>query len=76
MRPSDVDLISRYWEAQLVPRSPASSDDTVLVRIVFPSQDAALHQLVAWGTVARIVEPAAIRDELVARARTIVEHHG
>ncbi|HEY6233496.1 MAG TPA: HTH domain-containing protein [Candidatus Elarobacter sp.] len=40
------------------------------------AQDAALHQLVAWGAVARIVEPVAIRDELLARARAIVAHHG
>nr|MDP9107200.1 YafY family transcriptional regulator [Candidatus Eremiobacteraeota bacterium] len=61
VRASDVELVSRYWEAQLVPRASAATGGAVVVRIIFPSQDAALHQLVAWGTVARIVEPVAIR---------------
>jgi predicted DNA-binding transcriptional regulator YafY len=76
VRPSDVELVSRYWDVQLVPRSPANDADTAVVRVVFPAQDAALHQLVAWGDVVRILEPLAIRDELVARARAIVAHHG
>ena len=75
LRQSDVELISRYWEAQLVPRLPANDAGEAAVRIVFPSQDAALHQLVAWGGVVRILEPLALRDELVARARAIVAHH-
>jgi predicted DNA-binding transcriptional regulator YafY len=75
LRPSAIELVSRYWDVQLVPRSPADADDAAMVRIVFPSEDAALHQLVAWGDVVRILEPAAIRDELVARARAIVAHH-
>jgi predicted DNA-binding transcriptional regulator YafY len=45
------------------------------VRIVFPAQDAALHQLVAWGGVVRIVEPLALRDQLVAAARAVLAHH-
>jgi predicted DNA-binding transcriptional regulator YafY len=74
---SDVERVSQYWDVQLVSRPPArGGEDEVVVRIVFPSQDAALHQLVAWGAVARILEPVAIRDELVARARAIVAHHG
>jgi predicted DNA-binding transcriptional regulator YafY len=76
LRPSDVEIVSRYWDAQLVPRSPAGADDAAVVRIVFPSEDAALHQLVAWGALVRILEPLAIRDELVARARAILAHHG
>ena len=76
LRPSDVELVSRYWDVQLVPRSPASAADAAVVRVVFPSDDAALHQLVAWGGIVRILEPVAIRDELVARARAIVAHHG
>jgi predicted DNA-binding transcriptional regulator YafY len=75
LRQSDVELVSRYWDVQLVPRLPGSAADAAVVRVVFPSQDAALHQLVAWGGVVRILEPLAIRDELVARARAIVAHH-
>ena len=75
VRSSDVELVSRYWETQLVPRAPASAGDAAAVRIVFPSQDAALHQLVAWGGIVRILEPLALRDALVARARAILAHH-
>ncbi len=75
LNPADVERVSVYWDAQLVPHSPGGGHDTAVVRIVFPSEDAALHQLVAWGGIVRILEPAAIRDELVARARAIVAHH-
>ncbi len=75
LRPSDVEFVSRYWDTQIVPRAHRDPADAAVVRIVFPSEEAALHQLVAWGGVVNILEPLTIRDELVARARAIVAHH-
>jgi predicted DNA-binding transcriptional regulator YafY len=67
-----LDAVMRYWEARVL-NEP--SGDAVSVRVVFPSEDVALHQLIAWGTRARLMEPLALRDELLARARSIVEHY-
>ncbi len=76
VHPADLELVSRYWEVHVEPPPLASEPDDIVVRIDFPSEDAALHQLVAWGTRARIVDPVAMRDALLARAREIVAHHG
>ncbi len=76
VRSSDVEVVSRYWEAHIVPPARDDVQDEVAVRIVFPARDAALHQLVAWGTAARIIEPTSLRAELVAHARAIFAHHG
>ncbi len=67
-----LDAVMRYWEARVLSEP---SGDTVTVRVVFPNEDLALQQLIAWGTRARLVEPLALRDELLARARSIVEHY-
>jgi predicted DNA-binding transcriptional regulator YafY len=72
---SQLELVSRYWEAQVLADRAGLRAGDVAVRVVFPAEDAALHQLVAWGGIARIVEPIAIRDELVARARALLQHH-
>ena len=70
-----LEIVSRYWEAQvLTDRTDVAAGD-VAVRIIFPAQDAALHQLVAWGGIAHVIEPADIRTELVTRARALIEHH-
>ncbi|MEA2720552.1 MAG: hypothetical protein QOJ39_2416, partial [Candidatus Eremiobacteraeota bacterium] len=71
---SRLEIVSRYWEAHVLTDRPDIAAGDVAVRIIFPAEDAALHQLVAWGGIARIIEPAAIRNELVARARALVEH--
>ena len=67
-----LDAVMRYWEARVLSEP---SGDAVSVSVVFPSEDVALHQLIAWGTRARLLEPLALRDELLARARSIVEHY-
>jgi predicted DNA-binding transcriptional regulator YafY len=72
---SQLEHVSSYWETQVLADAAGVGEGDVAVRVIFPGRDAALHQLVAWGGIARIVEPAEIRDELVARARALIEHH-
>jgi predicted DNA-binding transcriptional regulator YafY len=74
VRASQLELVSRYWELQVLTPADGTTQD-VTVRVVFPGIDPALHQLVAWGGLVSILEPREIRDELVARARALIEHH-
>lgn len=67
-----LELISRYWDVQLLTPARGTTHDAI-VRVVFPGSEAALHQLVAWGGLVSIVEPRRIRDELVKRARALIE---
>jgi predicted DNA-binding transcriptional regulator YafY len=69
----ELEVVASYWEWQVLD-GPAEAG-TVAVRVIFPSENAALHQLVAWGGRVRVVEPAAIKDELIARARALIAHH-
>jgi predicted DNA-binding transcriptional regulator YafY len=72
---AQLEVVSRYWELQLL--TPADdATQSVTARVVFPGIDAALHQLIAWGGLVSILEPREIRDELVARARALIEQHG
>jgi predicted DNA-binding transcriptional regulator YafY len=86
LAPSDLDRVSSYWETHILTSAVEGAADTsapgdagdlqrISVRIVFPARDAALHQLVAWGSVVRIVEPLELRDQLVAAARALLAHH-
>jgi len=72
---AQLEHVSRYWETQVLADAEGLGDGAVAVRVIFPAEDAALHQLVAWGGIARVVEPLAIREELVARARALIRHH-
>jgi predicted DNA-binding transcriptional regulator YafY len=66
VRPESIERITGgYWPSELVERS----EDFVRVRVTFPHVDAAVLQLVAWSDAISQVEPAALRDAAVARAR-------
>ena len=71
---SAVDRISRYWEMQVVADADGTSE-RVHVRVIFPHDDVALHQLIAWAAIADVVEPPELRDRIVACARAILERH-
>ena len=73
--PSELERISRYWETQVVTPSADTPGGTVLVRVIFPAVDAALHQAVAWAGIAELVEPPTLRAELVACARAVLAAH-
>jgi predicted DNA-binding transcriptional regulator YafY len=73
--PSQLEIVTRYWEAQVLTGRAGIRAGDVAVRVVFPAEDAALHQLVAWGGIAHVVEPVELRAELVTRARALIAHH-
>jgi predicted DNA-binding transcriptional regulator YafY len=73
--PSELERISQYWETQVLTPPGDSPADTVLVRVIFPAVDVALHQAAAWAGIAELVEPPALRAELVKCAHAILAAH-
>jgi predicted DNA-binding transcriptional regulator YafY len=60
-----LERITYYWPAEVL----SQDANEALVRVTFPGIETALFQALAWADVATLVEPAALRDEIVARAR-------
>lgn len=63
-RNDSLDRITFYWPAEILMRRRNDSD----VRVTFPGREVALFQVLAWSDATRLLEPAALREELVARA--------
>ncbi|HXW51426.1 MAG TPA: YafY family protein [Candidatus Acidoferrales bacterium] len=66
-----VDDVTGYWDTHVLERGRSGW----LARIVFPSPEVAVHQLVAWSGKVEIVEPPALRDLVVRRAREVIEQY-
>lgn len=66
-----IDRIQSYWPVEVL----EMNGPEWLVRILFPGQEIAVFQAVAWADIARIVEPAALRDAATARARQVLERY-
>jgi len=68
-----IDDVTAYWESQVL-ESKARSE-SLLVKIVFPATEVAVHQLVAWGRKVEIVEPQELRELVLQRARDVLAHY-
>jgi predicted DNA-binding transcriptional regulator YafY len=68
-----ADNVTSYWESHVLESKP--HPETLLVRTIFPSEEAAVHQLVAWGSKVEIVEPADLRELVVKRANEVLAHY-
>lgn len=64
-----IDRVQTYWPVEVL----ETNGPQWLVRISFPGQEIAVFQAVAWADIAHIVEPAALRDAAIARARQVLE---
>ncbi|MDQ6781510.1 MAG: YafY family transcriptional regulator [Candidatus Eremiobacteraeota bacterium] len=69
--PADVDDITAYWESTVI----EAGKDSVLVRLMFPALEAAVHQIVAWGRKVTIVEPRELRVRVIACAKEALRQH-
>src|SRR5579864_7856133 len=69
-----LDDISAFWQADVVGGIAGAGSDR-LVRVTFPVVEAAIHQLVAWGKKAAVVEPKELRARVVACAQEAIAHH-
>ena len=67
-----VDDVTGYWDAHVLERGRSGF---WLARIVFPSPEIAVHQLVAWSGKVEIVEPLALKDLVVRRAREVIANY-
>jgi predicted DNA-binding transcriptional regulator YafY len=68
-----LDDVTGYWESRIVTGTPRA--ESVLVRVVFPNPEVAVHQLVAWGRKVEIVEPADVCALVLQRAREILAQY-
>jgi predicted DNA-binding transcriptional regulator YafY len=71
--PDQAEEVCSYWEAHVLDNGARSA--THLVKVIFPSESTALHQIIAWGDRSEIVEPDTLREMVVARAQEVVNHH-
>ncbi|MGC9992059.1 MAG: YafY family protein [Candidatus Cybelea sp.] len=70
--PNDaLERVTYYWPAEVLSQDAGEAR----VRVTFPGSEVALFQALAWADVATLVEPVALRDEIVARARRAVERY-
>ena len=61
--PNDaLERVTYYWPAEMLSQDASETR----VRVTFPGREVALFQVLAWSDVATLVEPAALRDEIVA----------
>jgi predicted DNA-binding transcriptional regulator YafY len=64
--PNDaIERVTYYWPAEVLSQDASETR----VRVTFPGIEVALFQALAWADLATLVEPASLRDEIVARAR-------
>ncbi len=61
--------ITYYWPADVL----SQDERETVVRVSFPGTEVALFQVLAWSDVATLIEPADLRNVLVARARRALE---
>ena len=67
-----IDRVNSYWPVEML----ETNGPEWRVRVLFPGREIAVFQAVAWADVARVIEPAGVRDPAVARARQVIDAHG
>jgi predicted DNA-binding transcriptional regulator YafY len=64
-RNDSLERMMLHWPVEVLERRKRDS----LLRVTFPGREVALFQLLAWSDRATLLEPAELRDLLIARAR-------
>lgn len=70
-RSDALERLSAYWPVEILSQERRDA----LVRVTFPGSQLALFQVIAWCDVATVVEPAELRDLVIARARLALERY-
>jgi predicted DNA-binding transcriptional regulator YafY len=70
-RTDALERITAYWPAEILSRRKRDAT----VRVTFPGTEVAVFQLVAWAQGATLMEPAALRDAVVAAARQALRRY-
>lgn len=66
-----LDTVTAYWR----PANVENDGDGCVVRFEFPARGIAIHQLLAWGNTATLIDPRDLADEIVSLARTVLNHY-
>jgi predicted DNA-binding transcriptional regulator YafY len=64
-----LDRVTYYWPAETL----SEDDGESLVRVTFPATEVAIFAVLAWSAIAILVEPAALREAIVQRARQALQ---
>jgi predicted DNA-binding transcriptional regulator YafY len=70
-RSDALERITYYWPAEVLEQKAREA----LVRVTFPGKEVALFQLLGWSDIATLVEPAALREEIVQRAKRALRRY-
>jgi predicted DNA-binding transcriptional regulator YafY len=70
-----LEVISRYWDAQIISEPEPEATETILVRVLFPTRETAMGQIIHWGNTVSVIEPVELIDDIVTRASDIVKHY-
>ena len=65
VRNAGVERVTYYWPAEIISRGKRHA----LVRVTFPGTEVAIFHALAWCEFATLLEPAHLRDAMVAAAR-------
>jgi predicted DNA-binding transcriptional regulator YafY len=63
-----IDRVNSYWPVEML----ETNGPEWIVRVLFPGREIAVFQAVAWADVAKVLEPAGVRDAAIARARQLL----
>jgi predicted DNA-binding transcriptional regulator YafY len=66
-----LERLSAYWPIEILSQDRSHAS----VRVTFPGSQLAVFQLIAWCDVATVVEPAELRDAVIARARLALKRY-
>lgn len=69
-----IEDVTEFWESHILGDTHKSGK--VLVKVVFPAPEVAVHQIVAWGRRVEIIEPRELREKALSRAREVLKHYG
>jgi predicted DNA-binding transcriptional regulator YafY len=64
-----LERVTYYWPAEIL----SEDGDESLVRVIFPGMEVAIFQVLAWSEIATLIEPAALREVVVQRARRALQ---
>lgn len=68
---AEIERLQSYWPVEMIENGGTEA----IVRVTFSGEETAVFQAIAWADVARVVEPAALRDRAIARARLVLERN-
>ncbi|MBI5957233.1 MAG: WYL domain-containing protein, partial [Chloroflexi bacterium] len=70
--PGAIPLLPRVFGESLRNAGPPDPDGWVTLHLTFENENAACYNLLTFGTWAEVIEPAELRDQIVAAAGRVI----